>query len=343
MSGSSSTISRPGFALALGAVCGWFTHAPHEGGFQARLAVARAELGGRAAKAHAAALEHRDRRAELLDVGEHVRGEEQRAALGVQTPQHALDRDARRRVEAAHRLVEHIEAALGAEAGGEAELLRHAFGEAPHRPLERGALELELVEQARGARRVVALAGEAEHRAQELLAAQVVRRHEALGQVGENEAARRIARGRAEDFEAAGVAAAEIEEAMDERGLAGAVGADQAERLAGRDLEIDAAQRVELSVALDERADAHRSRHAECTSLMGDNITPCSNPHRLSRSRTFLLVMTRRGRCCATCRSPSRAVPWSGSWGSRAAARRPRCASSWEPIGRAPARRAWSG
>jgi hypothetical protein len=62
-------------------------HAPHEGLLQARFAVLRAQPRGRPVPAHAAFFQHRDRRAQLLDIGEDVRGEKERPALGGETPQ----------------------------------------------------------------------------------------------------------------------------------------------------------------------------------------------------------------------------------------------------------------
>src|SRR5262245_27514511 len=122
ISGSSSTTSSA--SLDSGADSGLLvTDAPQERGLEARLAGALAQRGGRAAKAQRAALEHRDARAQFLDVGEDVRGEEQRAPLGVQAAQQRLDGDARRRVEPAHRLVEHHQITGWQKAAGQAKLL----------------------------------------------------------------------------------------------------------------------------------------------------------------------------------------------------------------------------
>src|SRR4026209_2919064 len=114
----------------------------------------------------------------------------------------------------------------------------------------------------------------------------------------------------AKDLDRARFIRREVEQAADERGLARAGGADQDEAFARGDLEIDAAERGEFSIALDERADPHCRGHSGCTSLMGDNITPCRSRPRWSRSGMYLLVMTPRARCCATSRSRSRAGRW---------------------------------
>src|SRR5436190_2058251 len=90
------------------------------------------------------------------------------------------------------------------------------------------ALEPELLGERRRAPRVVGGAAERQHGAQELRAGEIRRRLEALGQVGEMPAARGVARRLAEDADRAGVARGQVEQAADQRGLAGAVRTDQA-------------------------------------------------------------------------------------------------------------------
>src|SRR5438552_8974295 len=150
ISASSSTTSNPG--LASGAGCGLLvTDASHEGALQVGLAVARTQGLRRAAEAQPRALEHRDRGAEFVHVGEHVRSEEQGATLRAQALQYRFHRHPRGGVKAAHRLIEHVELTLERKTAGESELLRHTLGEAAHRPRQRVALELELGGEARGA------------------------------------------------------------------------------------------------------------------------------------------------------------------------------------------------
>src|SRR5207247_3315266 len=174
ISASSSTTSSPG--LASGAGCGLLvTDASHEGALQVGLAVARAQGLRRAAEAQPRALEHRDRGAQFVDVGEHVRSEEQGAALRAQALQHRFHRHPCGRVKAAHRLIEHVELALERKTAGQPELLRHAFGKLAHRPRQRVALELELGGEARGACFVIRGAGERRERAQKLGAGEIVR------------------------------------------------------------------------------------------------------------------------------------------------------------------------
>src|SRR5688572_31526533 len=118
MSGSSSTTSNTGLL---------FTNASYEGLLEAGFAVAPAQLGRGAAKAHAAFLDDGDGGAQLLHVGEDMRGEEQGPALGREPAEHRFHRDPGGGVKAAHRLVEHVQVALQQERRGEAELLRHAL------------------------------------------------------------------------------------------------------------------------------------------------------------------------------------------------------------------------
>jgi hypothetical protein len=117
------------------------TDAFHESALQAGFAVARAQLARLAVEAQPRAVQHRDRRAQLFDVGEHVRGEEERPTLAGQPPEHRFHRDARGRVKPAHRLVEHVQFGLGEEARGEAELLRHDLRQHAHRPRERSRVQ----------------------------------------------------------------------------------------------------------------------------------------------------------------------------------------------------------
>src|SRR5205814_6567675 len=101
-SASSSTTRSHGRA----GVSAGVTNAFHEGAFQAFFAIARAKRLRRAAKAQPRMVEHRDRRAQLVDVGQYMGSEEQRAALRAHALQHRFHRHPCGRVKAAHRLVE---------------------------------------------------------------------------------------------------------------------------------------------------------------------------------------------------------------------------------------------
>src|SRR5207237_9959659 len=109
VSASASTTGSPGGAGVSGAAgMGLLTDASHEGALQAFLAIACAKRLRRAAKTQPRALEHRDRRAQLVDVGQYVGREEQRATLRAQALQHRFHRYPCGRVKAAHRLVEPV-------------------------------------------------------------------------------------------------------------------------------------------------------------------------------------------------------------------------------------------
>ena len=183
-------------------------------------------------------MDHRHAVAQLLDIGQRVRGEKDGAALGAQRAQLALQQRARLRVEAAGRLIEHIEVLAREKAGGEAELLRHALGERAHRLVERRAVEIEL---GKGLLRLrCAAIGhvlQLQHVAQEIAAREVVGRIEALRQEGEpaRERGDLVAERRRISI-APAVGLAEIEQALEQRGLAGAVHADQAETSARRSI-----------------------------------------------------------------------------------------------------------
>src|SRR5947207_15399348 len=129
MSASSSTMRSRG--RGSGTDCGLVvTDAFHESALETLFSVARAERLRRAAKAQARLVEHRDRGAELVDVGQDMRGKEQSAALRAQALQHRFHRHPRGRVKAAHRFVQYIHLAFERKPAGKAELLRHALGEA---------------------------------------------------------------------------------------------------------------------------------------------------------------------------------------------------------------------
>src|SRR6185436_6169494 len=137
----------------------------------------------------------------------------------------------------------------------------HPLRQAAHRALEHGGLQLELGQHRLRTRGVVAFAEAARQELDELAAAQVVRGREALRDVGKAAARLRLAAGQAEDADGSGFVGAQVEQALDECGLAGAVRADQSERFPRGDREVDGFQGGELAVALAQRVDAHRRVH----------------------------------------------------------------------------------
>jgi uncharacterized protein YdiU (UPF0061 family) len=103
--------------------------------------------------------------------------------------------------------------------------------------------------------RIVGQSLQAQPVAQEVGAGQVVGRGEAFGQEAERRARRPVVR-LAEDLDAAAVERAEIQQAFDQAGLAGAVDADQAEAFAGAQLQVHAAQHAGRAVAFGDLLDA---------------------------------------------------------------------------------------
>src|SRR5512134_2604879 len=82
---SSSTISSAGFSSGDGRVV-LIADALHESALQVRFGMALAQAGRRASETNPPALQHGDRGAQFFYVGEHVRGEKQRPAVGGQAP-----------------------------------------------------------------------------------------------------------------------------------------------------------------------------------------------------------------------------------------------------------------
>src|SRR5471030_1762558 len=95
--------------------------ATQESTFEIGLGIALAELSGRATEADLAAVQHRDRRTQLFDIGEHVRREEKRPPFVRQPCKDRLYGDSASRVETAHRLVQNVKVPIDKQTGGETE------------------------------------------------------------------------------------------------------------------------------------------------------------------------------------------------------------------------------
>src|SRR5204863_9041877 len=107
MSGSSSTINRLGWRSS-----GMGFDAFQEGALQRRFPVALAQPAGRAHVGHRSLVENRDAVADLLDVGERMRGEKQGWPLGLEVQEQVSAAIACLWVQAAHRLVGDVPIAL---------------------------------------------------------------------------------------------------------------------------------------------------------------------------------------------------------------------------------------
>src|SRR6267154_5402997 len=123
MSGSSSTIRRLGRGFS-----GMGFDAFQEGTLQRRFAVALAQSAGRAGVGHLSLVQYGDAVANLLGVGERMRGEKQGSPLRLELEEQVLGAGARLGVQAAHRFVENVKIALRKKAGGKPQFLGHALG-----------------------------------------------------------------------------------------------------------------------------------------------------------------------------------------------------------------------
>src|SRR5258706_348186 len=123
MSGSSSTIRRLGRGFS-----GMGFDAFQEGTLQRRFAVALAQSAGRAGVGHLSLVQYGDAVANLLGVGERMRGEKQGSPLRLELEEQVLGAGARLGVQAAHRFVENVKIALRKKAGGKPQFPGHALG-----------------------------------------------------------------------------------------------------------------------------------------------------------------------------------------------------------------------
>src|SRR3981189_2542936 len=106
MSGSSSTIRRLGREAS-----GMGFDAFQEGALQRRFAVALAQSARRAGVGHRSPVQNADAVANLLGVGERMRGEKQGSPLRLELQEQVLGAGARLGVPAAHRFVENAKIA----------------------------------------------------------------------------------------------------------------------------------------------------------------------------------------------------------------------------------------
>src|SRR2546426_11162144 len=115
MSGSSSTISRLGFAFS-----GMSLDAFQEGALKRRFAVALAQPARSADVSERPQVQDDHLVANFLDVGERVGDEEHGPAIRLELQKQVLRADARSCVQAAHRLVEDVQIASGKKEIGRA-------------------------------------------------------------------------------------------------------------------------------------------------------------------------------------------------------------------------------
>ncbi len=223
-----------------------------------------ADLGEGAQRDRAAVDDDEDAVAELLHEREQVRGEDDggaRLGAGLERALHLADAE---RVEAGEGLVEEHQARVVEEAAGDGELLLHAAGELAGEDAGL-AVELQLGEQRAGARLPVHDAVEARHQVEVLAHGEVV---EEAGLVREERELALGGHGRGGevvpgDADGAARGREDAAQAAQRARLAGAVGADQAEHLAGGDLEREVVDGGEAAVALRQAMNLeHRLAHA---------------------------------------------------------------------------------
>src|SRR5438477_7178861 len=245
MSGSSSTINRLGRGFS-----GMGFDAFQEGALQRRFPVALAQSARRARVGHRSLVENRDAVADLLDVGERMRGEKQGSPLGLEVQEQVPGAVACLGVQAAHGLVENVQIALRKKAGGKPQFLGHALRIGADRLVEGSDLQIERSEHCANALLLVSAFEQSQHHRYELATGEKVWGGKSLGQERKTRAGPRTAVRGAVDLDRTRIEVAEVEQALDQGGLAGAVHAGQAHALARVNVEIDPAQHFGATKAL---------------------------------------------------------------------------------------------
>ncbi len=252
----------------------------------------------RADRADLPARDDRDPIRDRLHVGEDVRREEHRLAALAQLEDQVAHLLAADRIEAAHRLVEHDQIGVVHERLGQASPLHHALRELLE-VLGARAIEADPRDQLVGA--ALARGGvDAEQPAREvaeLADGQVVVEVRLLGQEPEALARGAAGHGLAEDLGGAAGRGDEAHEDADRRGLAGAVGTQEAEDLAAPDKDVDPAQGYDLAPAkrrsigllevldLDDRGLVTHACGQDIASAVGEGSAAAANRRRLAAGR----------------------------------------------------------
>jgi hypothetical protein len=187
-------------------------------------------------------------------------------AVGAQLP---LEPDPRLRVEAAHRLVEDQERPVGQERRQQAELLRHALGVAADLPGQGKRIEIELPGEHGGGMAAGLELIERQRQTHEILPGEVAGRLKALRQIGEARPAARCLVRFAEQAHGAAEGRHQHQDRLEQRGLAGAVQADQAEGLARLDGQRDAVQNLRPAVAGAKSPNLDRRRLRQADQRLG--------------------------------------------------------------------------
>src|SRR6267378_3981442 len=245
MSGSSSTISRLGRGAS-----GMGFDAFQEGALQRRFPVELAQSARRAGVGNRPRVQNSDAVANLLDLGERMRGEKQGSPFRLEVQEQVLGAGARLGIEAGHRFVENVQIALRKKAGGKPQFLCHALRIGADRLVEGSDIEVERSEHRTNALFLVSASEQLQHHRYEFATGEKIRGGKPLGQERKAGAGLRAAVRSAVDLDRARIEAAEVEQALDQGGLAGAVHAGQAHALARVNIEIDPAQDFGAAKAL---------------------------------------------------------------------------------------------
>src|SRR6266481_4704855 len=180
-----------------------------------------------------------------------MRGEKQGSPVGLEVEEQVLGAVACLGVQAAHRLVENVHIALREKARREPKFLGHAF--------RIGANALLLV----------AASEQSQHHRYELATGEKVGGGKPLGQERKTGAGLGTAVRGAVDLDRARIEVAEVEQALDQGGLAGTVHTGQAYALARANVEIDPAQHFGATKALAHSEESDR-RLGHMAALRGE-------------------------------------------------------------------------
>ena len=203
-----------------------------------------------------AVVQDRDAVADKLHVGELMRGQEDRPAFLFQPQDQVADVAVRDRVKARRRLVEEQQLGIVDERLRDADALEHAFGERAQRLLA-GSLQADHLQQLVHAL-LLDRAGQAEQAAVEadhFRSGHMLIEVGRLGQVGDLLLDINVAGGLAQNQDLARRREDQAQQSLDGRGLARAVGAEEAENLALVDIQADVVDGGDLFVLLDQVLD----------------------------------------------------------------------------------------
>src|SRR5467141_3370304 len=265
-----------------------------------------------------------------------MRGEKQGSPVGLEVQEQVLGAVACLGVQAAHRLVENVNIALRQKAGGEPQFLGHAFRIGADGLVEGGDLQIEGSEHCANALLLVAASEQSQHHRYELATGEKVWGGKPLGQERKTGARLGTAVRGAVDLDRTRIEVAEVEQALDQGGLACAVHAGQAYALARANVEIDPAQHSGATKALahseeSDRRLGHKAALRGEASMITQRRRPFTAKLRLPRAIARLRARMRSKYAAARfsglefalrvipSRTPWRQAIWSKSRTSRSA------------------------